>query len=177
MAFGVFGFYNGIMMFWTLQLWLFGFIDFSILGLVNGTMDLIVACVFIVSFNASINGCEGQILSKCGIRGIIHVIDYQRMYISMLLFFTFVKSIVSFTLKVCVCMFVLQVLHHVAKVCVKHKISAFLTPWHGSLPLTPLEIIKGGWGGVSQLITHSHFLALCFLCYIFCCRQLSYLSF
>jgi hypothetical protein len=33
---------------------------------------------------------------------------------------------------------------------VKHKISALLTPWHGSLPFTPLEIIKG-WE--SQLIT------------------------
>jgi hypothetical protein len=41
-------------------------------------------------------------------------------------------------------------LSHLNVPCVKRKISALLTPWHGSLPLTPSEIIKGGR---SQLIT------------------------
>jgi hypothetical protein len=45
-------------------------------------------------------------------------------------------------------------LSHLNVPCVKHKINASLTPWYGSLPLTPFEIIKGGGGrGGSQLIT------------------------
>jgi hypothetical protein len=56
-------------------------------------------------------------------------------------------------------------LSHLNVPCVKRKINASLTPWYGSLPLTPFEIIKGGGGegGDHNLLLKFHFLAPCFL--------------